>query len=84
MRLSRSCGDLALRVRTCKNSNYPDESTGGHVAGGALYSDIFIACLFMVPTVRSNLGRRAATVCRLIYRHIPIPVSGLSMSEPVC
>ena len=40
-----------LYVRRLQELKYPDEASGGMWAAGDLFLYIFIACLFMIPTV---------------------------------
>jgi len=70
-----------LHERHLQELKYPAEASGGMWAGGDLLLDIFIACLFMVPTV--FLIWVTARI-EAFYTPYSKFLLGLSLSAPVC
>ena len=70
-----------LYMRHLQELKYPAEASGGMWAGGDLVLDIFIACLFMVPT-----GFLIAATARFeaFYTGYCKFLLGFSLSAPVC
>jgi len=72
---------ILLYGRHLQELKYPAEASGGMWAGGDLLLDIFIACLFMVPTaflIWVTVGFEA------FYTSYSKFLLGLSLSAPVC
>jgi hypothetical protein len=70
-----------LYGRHLQELEYPAEASGGMWAGGDLILDIFIACLFMVPTVFLILVTARFEVFYTAYSKFLL---ALSLSAPVC
>ncbi len=70
-----------LYVRHLQELKYPAEASGGMWAGGDLLLDIFIACLFMVPTVFLIWVTARFEAFYTPYSKFLL---GLSLSAPVC
>jgi hypothetical protein len=70
-----------LYVRHLQELKYPAEASGGMWAGGDLLLYIFIACLFMVPTVFLILVTARFEAFYTAYSKFLL---GLSLSAPVC
>jgi hypothetical protein len=68
-------------VRHLQELKYPDEASGGMWAAGDLLLYIFIACLFMVPTVYLIWVTAKFEAFYTVYSKFLL---GLSLSAPVC
>jgi hypothetical protein len=70
-----------LHVRHLQELRNPAEASGGMWAAGDLILDVFIACLFMVPTAfliwfTASIEALYTPYCKFLL--------GLSLSAPVC
>jgi|SRR5579863_327657 len=70
-----------LFMRHLQELKYPDEASGGMWAAGDLFLYIFIACLFMVPTIFLILVTARFEVFYTAYSKFLL---GLSLTAPVC
>jgi hypothetical protein len=70
-----------LYERHLQELKYPAEASGGMWAGGDLLLDIFIACLFMVPTVFLVWVTARFEAFYTAYSKFLL---GLNLSAPVC
>ena len=70
-----------LYERHLQELAYPAEASGGMWAAGDFLLDIFIACLFMVPTV---FLIRVTARFEAFYTQYSKFLLGLSLSAPVC
>ena len=68
-------------VRHLQELQNPVEATGGMWAGGDLFLGIFIACLFMIPTVFLVWFMAKFEAVYTTYSQLLL---GLSLSAPVC
>ena len=67
--------------RHLQELKYPDEASGGMWAAGDAFLQIFIACLFMIPTVFLVW---VIAKFESFYRAYSQVLLGLSLSAPVC
>lgn len=70
-----------LYVRHLQELRYPAESSGGMWAAGDAMLQIFIACLFMIPTA---LLIWVISKSESLYKAYSQLLLGLSLSAPVC
>jgi hypothetical protein len=70
-----------LHERHLQELKYPAEASGGMWAAGDLILDIFIACLFMVPTAFLIWFTARFEAFYTLYSKFLL---GLSLSAPVC
>jgi hypothetical protein len=70
-----------LHGRHLQELKYPAEASGGMWAAGDLFLDIFIACLFMVPTAFLIW---VTARFEAFYTRYSKFLLGLSLSAPVC
>jgi hypothetical protein len=72
---------ILLYERHLQELKYPDEASGGMWAAGDTLLDIFLACLFMVPTIFLIWVTARFEAFYTAYSKFLL---GLSLSAPVC
>jgi hypothetical protein len=76
-------GAAALLVygRHLQYVNYPEDAAGGMYAAGDLILEIFIGCMFLVPTFILALVVRKSEHLYAMYSRVLL---GLSLTAPIC